>query len=317
MPHDHFSVIIPSWNGSKLLPSCLDAMRTQTYRSFDVHVVDNASSDDTPDLVRERYPWVHLLQLPSNRGFTGAVNAGILASEGSWVALLNQDVEADQHWLEAMATAGRESPQIGAIACKILLHGQRDHFHSAGDGYRVDGIPVNRGVWQRDTGQYDAQTTVFSACGGAGAYRRAMLEDVGLLDESFFMYLEDVDLAWRHQLAGWPTMYVPQAVAYHHLSASGAGRVASYLTGRNTVSVIVKNVPAPLLQRHGTAMLAAQWRIAYEALRAWRGEAARARLRGLLAGLLTAPLRVRQRRAVQQTRRVPIEHIEELLQPID
>jgi GT2 family glycosyltransferase len=198
-----------------------------------------------------------------------------------------------------------------------MLRDQRSAFHSAGDQYRRDGIPVNRGVWQQDHGQYNAEVEVFAACGGAAAYRRQMLDEIGWFDESFFMYLEDVDLAWRQQLAGWHTIYAPQAVAFHQLSASGGGVTASYYTGRNTIYVIAKNVPAPLLRKYGLAMINAQLRIARDAVRAWGGDAARARLRGQLAGLCTWPRMLGKRRSIQRSRRVPVSYLEDLLEPID
>ena len=307
------AVIIPSWNGAKLLPPCLDSLRAQTYRQFEIWVVDSASTDETVAVVRREYPEVHLLPLAENRGYSGATNVGIGQAQGTLLAILNQDVVADPHWLEGIAAAAQAHPEAGAIACKIMLFDRRDHFHSAGDIYRVDGIPVNRGVWQVDEGQFNRETEVFGACGGAAVYRRQMLDQVGLLDESFFMYCEDVDLAWRQQLAGWRTIFAPQAVAFHHLSASGGGVTASYYTGRNTLYVMAKNVPGPVLLKHWPAMLAAQWRISRDALRAWRGDAARARLRGQLAGWLTWPRMLAKRRAIQRSRRVSLDYIEQLL----
>jgi len=317
MPEETFSVIVPSWNGVQLLPACLESLRTQTYRNFEVLVVDNASADESVALVRQQYPEARLVALSENRGFTGAVNAGIAQAKGTFVALLNQDAEADPRWLAEMARAAQAHPEAGAIACKILLFDRRDYLHSAGDSYRQDGIPVNRGVWQRDEGQFDVETEVFGACGAAAAYRRHVLDEVGWFDESFFMYCDDVDLAWRQQLAGWRTVYTPRAIAFHHLSASGGGVTASYYTGRNTIYVLAKNVPTPLLRKYGKAMITAQLRISADALRSWRGQAARARLRGQLAGLLTWPRMLRKRRAIQRTRRVPIAYLENLLQPID
>lgn len=317
MAPERYSIVIPSWNGTQLLPACLDSLRVQSHRDFEVLVVDNASTDSTPALVQREYPDVRLLCLPTNRGYTGAVNHGIGAARGEWIVVLNQDIVADPHWLEEIDRAAEAHPEAGAIACKIMLFDRRDHIHSAGDNYRCDGIPVNRGVWERDQGQYDDQTEVFGACGGAAAYRRQGLDQVGWLDEDLFMYCEDVDLAWRQQLAGWRTIFAPRAVAYHHLSASGGGVTASYYTGRNTIYVLVKNMPSELLRKYAPAILAAQWRIAKDALRAWRGAAARARLRGQLAGLLTWPRMWPKRRAIQRSRRVSIAYLESLLEPVD
>jgi len=317
VPPESFSLIIPNWNGIKLLPACLETVRAQTYRHFEVLVVDNASTDDSVALIQRDYPEVQLIALSRNLGFTGAINAGIARAQGSLISLLNQDVEIDARWLEQMASTASRHPEAGAIASKIMLMSQRDHFHSAGDDYRLDGLPVNRGVWQRDEGQFDAECEVFAACGGAATYRRRLFAEIGAFDESFFMYCEDVDLAWRQQLAGWRTVYAPGALAFHHLSASGGGVTASYYTGRNTLYVIIKNVPAELLRKHWPTMLASQWRIAREALGAWRGTAARARLRGQMAGFLTWPRMLGKRRTIQRSRSVSIAYVESLLRAID
>jgi GT2 family glycosyltransferase len=110
----------------------------------------------------------------------------------------------------------------------MLLFTERDKLHSAGDGFGINGVPINRGVWQKDEGQFDADVYVFGGCGGAVAYRREMLDDIGLFDEDLFMYLEDVDLNWRAQLAGYRAVFAPKAVVYHHLSATGGGVIASH-----------------------------------------------------------------------------------------
>jgi GT2 family glycosyltransferase len=204
---------------------------------------------------------------------------------------------------------------VGACASKILLHDQRQVLNAAGDVYRRDGTPGNRGVWEQDHGQFDTPEYVFGASGAAVAYRRSMLADVGLFDEQLFMYCEDVDLAFRAQLRGYRCLYVPTARVYHRLSATGGGSLASYYCGRNFIYVLLKNVPTRLLWRYAPRMLAAQLRIAGAALRHWRGAAARARLRGQLAALGALPLILRRRRAVQARRRVPDAYIASLLAP--
>jgi GT2 family glycosyltransferase len=293
----------------------LDALRAQTYPHVEVILVDNASTDGSQTLVTEQYPEVRLLALARNLGLTGGNNAGFRAAQGEILISLNNDTEATPRFVEALVTALLEHPEAGMAASKMLLFDQRDVIHSAGDGYGVDGIPFNRGVWQRDEGQFDEPGWIFGGCGGAVAYRRAMLDDVGPFDESFFMYCEDVDLNWRAQLAGWKCWYTPEAVVYHKLSATGGGPIASFYTGRNTLWVIAKNYPGRLLRTYWPQVLRAQWHITRNALRAWRGKAARARLRGQIAGLLGAPRMLRKRRARPQetARRVSNEDIESLL----
>ena len=309
------TVVVPNWNGVGFLPTCLDSLRQQAYPNVEVVVADNASTDGSQALLRDVYPEVRLVQLEENEGFTGAGNAGIEEARGEIVVLLNNDTEAAPGWLGELVAAFERHPEAGMVASKMLLFDARDRFHTAGDTYSIDGLPGNRGVWEKDEGQYDAEEYVFSACGGAAAYRREMLDQIGLFDRDFFFSCEDVDLGWRAQLAGWRCVYVPGAVVYHHLAATGGDVTASYYNGRNYLWVIAKNYPGPLLRKHWAKMLRAQTRSAWEALKAWRGEAARARLRGMVSGLLTLPGALRKRKQVQRLRTVSTADIESILTP--
>ncbi|MGD9050134.1 MAG: glycosyltransferase family 2 protein [Anaerolineae bacterium] len=313
LDHPLVSVVIPNWNGAHHLPVCLDALQGQTYPHIEVILVDNGSTDGSQALVKERYPEVRLLALESNLGLTGGNNAGFGTAQGEILISLNNDTEAHPRFVEALVMALQEHPEAGIAAAKMLLFDRRDHIHSAGDGYGTDGIPFNRGVWEKDEGQYDEPGWIFGGCGGAVAYRRATLDDIRLFDESFFMYCEDVDLNWRAQTAGWRCWYTPQAIVYHKLSATGGGPIASYYTGRNTLWVIAKNYPATLLRKYWSRIVRAQWSVARDALRAWRGEAARARLRGQIAGLLGWPKMRKAHHAIRATRRVSDEYLESLL----
>ena len=225
------SIIIPNWNGLKFLPTCFEALKTQTYSDFETILVDNASSDESVSHTQINYPWVKIVQLAHNSGFTGAINAGIAVAQGEFVVLLNNDTEVTPAWLEVIRSTFAAHPEAGSVACKILLFDKRQTFHSAGDGVGKDGIPINRGVWQKDTGQFDEDNFIFGGCGGAIAYRKSALDEVGMLDEDLFMYCEDVDLNWRLQLAGYRCVFAPKAVVYHYLSATGGGETASYYTG--------------------------------------------------------------------------------------
>ncbi len=311
-----FSVIIPNWNGAHHLPTCLDALRAQSYPCAEIIVADNASTDGSRDLLATHYPEVQVIALSENRGFTGACNAGLKAARGVYKALLNNDTEVIADWIAEVVAAFERHPEAGAVASKMLLFDQRDHFHTTGDLYRVDGIPVNRGVWQIDHGQYEDEIEVFSACGGSAAYRATVLDTLGLLDDDFFFSCEDVDLGWRLQLAGWGCIYAPRAVVYHRLAATGGGVTASFYDGRNFIYVLIKDYPAALWRKHGGAILRAQGRLAREAIRAWRGEAARARLRGMLTGVVRIPWLLSKRRRVQASRRISIEALEAKLTPV-
>jgi len=306
-----FSVIIPNWNGAKHLPTCLDSLRAQTWRDFEVIVADNASTDNSMTVLAQ-YPEVHVLRLERNYGFTGACNAGLRHGRGEFLVLLNNDTETETHWLEEVAAAFGRYPQAGFVASRMLLFDKRHIFHAAGDVFYTNGTPGNRGVWQEDKGQF-TEGPVFSANGGSAAYRRAMLEQIGLLDDDFYFSCEDVDLAWRAQLMGWQCVYAPRAVVYHKLSASGGGVTASFHDGRNFIYLLAKDVPDCVWRKHWAKILGAQLNITWEALRAWRGEAARARLRGQLAGLLNLPKMLAKRRMVQASCTVSDEYIFSIL----
>ncbi len=315
-PSPRVSVIIPNWNGARLLPACLNALAQQTFLDFETVVVDNASSDESRALLERAFPHVRVCALDTNLFFAGAVNHGIRATQSEIVVLLNNDTEAEATWLEELVRALDANPRAGMAATKLRLFDERDKLHSAGDFYRIDGVPGNRGVWEIDRGQYDdAQTPppLFGVCGGACAYRRVMLDDIGLLDQDLEFNCEDVDLNWRARLAGYGCVFAPRAIVYHMLSASGGGKFASYYVGRNFIAVIAKNYPGSLWKKHWRKIIGAQIAVTRAALRAWRGEAARARLRGQLAGLFALPHYMKKRRTVQALKRISDTDLEQIL----
>ncbi len=311
------SIIIPHFNGRQHLDDCLQSLRKQTCQDFEAILVDNGSTDGSQSYLQENYADVRLIELGENRGFTGACNAGWEAALGEIIILLNNDTAVDPHWLSEVLQAFAKHPDVGSIASKMLLFDRRDHFHTAGDFYRVDGIPGNRGVWQKDEGQYDQEATVFSACGGAVAYRRALLDEVGFLDDDFFFSCEDVDMGWRTQLAGWQVLYVPTAVVYHKLKATGGSVTGSYYDGRNFLYLIWKNYPTSLLRQQWKNILKSQLQITKDALKAWRGAAARARLRGQMAGLWGLFKMWPKRKQIQASRRIDDDSLTAVLTPVD
>jgi GT2 family glycosyltransferase len=306
------SVIVPTFNGAHLLTECLDSLIGQTHPNLEVIVADGASTDGTVDLLARRYPSVRLLRLGRNEGFAGNVNAGLRAARGETLLLLNNDARAEADWVAASLDAFARWPGIGSVASKVLFSDGQT-INSAGDLFCRDGSARQRGVGQPDGPEWDTAGPVFGASGGAVAYSRAMLADVGLLDEAFFMYLEDVDLAFRSQLRGWSCVYQPRARVYHRGSATGGGKLASYYNGRNLIRLLAKDVPTELLPRLLPGIVRYQTRRAREALVAWRGSAARATLRGQLAGLASLPFHLAARADVQRRRRVSIDTLYGLL----
>ncbi len=313
-------VLIPTFNGSHFLEGCLRALASQTYRDFRVIVVDDGSSDGTVRHLEAEWPEVEVIALPTNRGLARAINCGLEQSTSEFVALLNNDAEPEPAWLAALVDALERHPGAGAAASKLKLLDRRDAIHSAGDTYSRRGRPGNRGVWQRDTEQYDVEEEVFGACAGAALYRRSALDacaavDGALLDPDFFMYCEDVDLSWRLRLLGYGIVYVPNAVVYHRLSATGGGPLASYYVARNTINVIVKDIPATLLRENALRILSDQVREFVLTMPHAREPAARAKLRGTLAGLPLLPRMLRKRRRIQKHATVDPERLAALLEP--
>lgn len=300
------SVVVPTLNGAHLLPACLDALRRQTDRSFETVVVDDGSTDGTLRLLGERYPEVRVVAHSTCHGVARAFNDGIRASTSPIVVLLNNDTEAEPNWLAELCRPLEDDPTIDFCASKLLLFDRRTILHSAGDFFGRDGMPGSRGVWQEDRGQFDQGPEPFGPCAAAAAYRRSLLDRLGLFDETLGSYCEDVDLSFRARLAGFRCQFVPSARVYHKLSATGGGTTASYYVGRNVPWVLAKDLPAPLLRKYWPRIVARQLAISFESLRHWREPAARARLRGQIDGLRGLAQPLGRRAEVQASRRITI-----------
>ena len=240
------SVIVLNYNGKGFLDGCLSSLASQTYSDFEVIVVDNGSRDGSPEYVKENYPWVRLAKNDENLGFAGGTNVGIRAAKGEFVITLNNDSRADSRFIEELIKPMAD-PEVGVCAAKMLFPDGR--INSAGICISRSGAAWDRGMFEPDRGQYEFVEEVFGACAGAALYRREMLDEIGLFDEDFFLYLEDVDLAFRARLAGWKCLYVPGArVIHHHGGTAGVGSdLAVYYGNRNIVWYPIKDFPFRLL----------------------------------------------------------------------
>jgi len=242
------AIVITNWNERDYIEICLRSLYAQEFQDFEIYVVDNASTDDSVDMIRRDFPAVNVIQNEDNLGLCAANNRGIMATKAEFVAILNNDTELEPDWLGQLVDAMRSDPQVGMCACKMLLTDRRDMLESAG-------IVVDRAgiAWGLETGQPDRHEQnvlpVFGACGGAALYRRSMLLEIGLYDDDFFVYFEDADIAWRGRWAGWKCLYVPGSRAYHAHSATikEGSPFKTRLLGRNKVWLILKNYPWPYL----------------------------------------------------------------------
>jgi GT2 family glycosyltransferase len=242
------SVIVLNWNGKHHLDCCLRSLARQTYDDLEIILVDNGSTDGSVSYVRAHFPWVQVVALSTNQGFCAGNNVGIRAARGEYIALLNNDTEVDEAWAGEMVRVFEQHPTVGFCASKMLLFDQRTIIDSAGDYYSISGAGGKRGRLEPAT-RYTEPAEVFGACGGAAVYRRALLDDVGLLDEDFFLIFEDLDLSFRAQLKGYRCRYVPTAIVYHKVNATMGtySHTYVYYGHRNLVLTFVKNMPYPLL----------------------------------------------------------------------
>lgn len=244
------SVIIPNWNGLEMLKICLPSLKKQTYQNFEIIVIDNGSSDGSVEYIKKSFPEVIIIKLSYNSGFAPAVNMGIKRARGEYIILINNDTRVDSKCLETLAGAAKEHPETGMIAAKMLNYYNPDKIDSAGDYIDSVGHADNIGRGQLDGEEFNTAKEVFLVTGGGSLYRRSVFDKVGLLDEDYFAYFEDVDLGLRAQLAGIKAWYQPSAVIYHvHKATSNRNKpLTEYLQFRNMTMTIIKDFPSALLK---------------------------------------------------------------------
>ena len=298
------SFVVPNWNGRDLIDRCLESVRAQTLRELEVIVVDNGSSDGSPEHLRRHHPDVRLVALPTNQGFAGGVNAGVRAARGEFIALLNNDAWAAPDWLERLTARLESEPTAGACAPKIYrAEGcePTERLDSTGELYSIWGLPFPRGRDELDRGQYDDAKAVFAVSGAASVYRAALFAAVGDLDEDFFAYFEDVDLSFRAQLAGFSMLYEPSAVVYHRVGASSGGGMtpfSRYHFVKNSWFLFMKDVPTALVCRYLPRFLFLQLGLLWGSIRL--GLIA-AHARALLQVAVGGPAMLARRRRIQRT----------------
>lgn len=325
------SVVVLNWNRRDLLRSCLESLERQRGVCFEVIVVDNGSEDGSAEMVDEEFARPQRLPLRIirncvNRGYCAANNQGIALGRGAYVALLNNDAEADPDWLAALRGAFEDRPEVGMAASKILTYDDPTRIDKAGHLIYPDGQNRGRGTGEPDDGRYSRREEVLWADGCAAMYRRAMLDEIGGFDEDLFAYGDDAELGLRARIAGWTCVYEPGAVVRHRRAASlgveSARRIE--LIERNRVLLAAKLFPWSLLWLNGfyfAARLAAGVRAAY----AGRGDAARfvgvrgklklaaALMRGDWQALRLLPRFLAKRRQVERYRKLTPRQVRRLI----
>jgi GT2 family glycosyltransferase len=310
--HPAVSIVIPNRNGATAreglvyLDMVLGTVEGQSFRDFDVTVVDNGSTDGSVEHLRDRWPEVRVVELPENTGFPAAINRGVEASGGRFVALLNTDIELAPDWLELLVGELERDPDVGFATGKIMRFDDRDLIEQAGHDFYVCGRFWPLGLDERDRGQYDERHPTAVVTAAAALYRREALEAVGGFDEDYFLYCEDGDVCLRMVLAGYSGLYVPEPKAFH-VSGGTVGAQSDeprfYMT-RNGLITILKDVPASILLRSLPQIAAYYGRqivISTVVRAAWTV------LRAYASFLRAVPATLRKRRATQRARKVSPE----------
>jgi len=245
------SIIIPNLNGCLLLKNCLLSVFKQEYKDFEVVVVDNGSQDNSCAYIEQKFPQVKVIKLGKNFGFAKAVNEGIKKTNSFYVVLLNNDAVVKEDWLANLVAAADSHPDCASVASKMLFFAKKEIIDGAGDKINIVGQPHPIGHNEKDRRQYDIGRYILGATGGASLFRREALCKIGLFDEDFFFYFEDVDWALRAQLMGLKSWYEPKAVVYHRSgeTAKRFYRKMEYLRFRNTIILVLKNFPWQLFFR--------------------------------------------------------------------
>ena len=241
------TVIIPNYNGLSFMKPCLEALERQTYQGFEILVVDNGSTDGSAQWLEEQ--GVPSILLKENTGFSGAVNAGIRASETPYVILLNNDTEVCPDYVKELVRCMERSPKIFSASSRMIQFHNRELLDDAGDMYSLMGWAYQRGTGQPVKG-YKKARKIFSACAGAAIYRRSVFEEIGYFDEQHFAYLEDMDVGFRAKICGYDNVYCPTAEVYHVGSGTSGSKYNSFkvkLAARNNIYLNYKNMPLPQL----------------------------------------------------------------------
>jgi GT2 family glycosyltransferase len=307
------TAVILNYNGRALLEIILPSLATQHYPNMSTVVVDNGSVDDSLEYLAERWPDIEVIAIPDNVGVAAALNRGVRAASGEFVALLNNDLELEPDWLREMVAGLTRHPEAASVACKLRSYHDRARIDGTGDVLTRWLACFPRGRGELDERQFEKEEETLTATAGAALYRLSAFAEVGLFDESFWAYFEDVDWGLRAQLAGLRSWYVPNAVAYHMGGATtGGDRDPFYavLHERNRIGLMIKDLPLSVLRRNARVILIDQ---TLSLVYAVRKRKLRVYFRARLGVLWHLPGWLAQRWRIQSGRRVPASRIQELL----
>jgi GT2 family glycosyltransferase len=239
------TVVIINYNGRAYLEELLSSLGDQTFSEFETVFIDNGSVDDSVEFVKEFSPWIRLVAEEANLGFAKAANRGAELSKAEYLVFLNTDLSLAPDWLERMVEMADQDSQVAAVAPKMLLYRDPIRLNGVGGCMNALGYTWDRGMFEKDQGQYDDSSEVLFASAAAALFRRSTFLESGGFDERFFMYHEDVDLGWRLWLQGNRIVTQPQSIVYHHFGGATAPSKGmnwrEVLGERNNIRALIKN----------------------------------------------------------------------------
>jgi GT2 family glycosyltransferase len=244
------SIIILTWNGRRYLSDCLKSIEAQTYRDFEVILLDNGSRDGSSEFIKNEFSWVSLISVPENLGFAGGHSVAIERASGELIVTLNNDTRVEPDWLEELVFVADSYPEAGMVASRTSVYDDPDLIDTLGGRVCLDGM--SRGAFRMkrvsELGLSRVEEGLYPSP-AAALYRRSMIEEVGFFDEDFFAYAEDTDLGLRCRWAGWKCVIATEAIVHHYYSATGGAfsPFKLYYCERNHFWVAIKNFPPLLL----------------------------------------------------------------------
>ena len=238
------TIIIPNYNGKHFLKACLQSLELQTFKDFHTIVVDNASTDGSEAYIHSHFPTVSVISLDKNYGFSRTVNEGIKRASSPYVILLNNDTVVDKRFVAEMVYAIEQSPLLFSVSSKMIQMNQPDAMDNGGNLYTLFGWSIHYGEGLNPSSLYQP-APIFAACAGAAIYRCDTFKEIGYFDESFFAYLEDMDIGFRAKIFGYNNSFCPTAIVHHIGSGTTGSKYNALkvrLSARNNLWLIYKNL---------------------------------------------------------------------------
>jgi len=311
------SIVIPNYNGSEHLKTLYRSLKVQTYTDFKIILVDNGSGDESVEFTKLEFPDAVICEMGYNSGFAKAVNEGIKHSlkhlPSEYIFLVNNDIELNQDFLETSIKTFIKIPDASILAVKMLNYFERDVIDDCGDFIKTGGgSPLARGHGEKDTGLYNKEEFIFGACAGAAFYRSEIFNSIGLFDETFFAYYEDIDFSFRAQIEGYKCYYQPAAVCYH--KRGGTSSVATHgfqteMCERNLVLMRVKNYPMSTYLLYQPLFMIARIKRYYSFMRFHSFSIFLRAFKGYLRGMTLLVTKLPERFRIQRRKKTPNGYI--------